>query len=61
MDLKFHLIILLSFAILMLSYADKDTNNTLEYFKTVGIEIAKLLCNNLDMLIENFGEDENKN
>ena len=45
----------------MLSYADKDTNNTLEYFKTVGIEIAKLLCNNLDMLIENFGEDENKN
>jgi len=61
MDLKLHLIIIILLSSAILSYADKDTNNTLEYFKTVGIEIAKLLCNNLDMIIENFGEDENRN
>ena len=61
MDLKLHLIIIILLSSAILSYADKDRNNTLEYFKTVGIEIAKLMCNNLDMLIETFGEDENRN
>lgn len=58
MDIRIHLMILMCLVIIV--NANKNVNNTLEYFKTVGIEIARLLCNNLDMILESFGENDNK-
>lgn len=39
---------------------NEDVNNTLNYFKKVGIEISKLMCNNLDIIIESFDENYGK-
>lgn len=34
---------------------------TLRYFKTVGVEIAKHMCNNLDNILATFNSNSDKN
>lgn len=52
------LIILLLFNVILIAQGDEDVNNTMNYFKAVGIEIAKLLCNNLDLILESLNEND---
>jgi hypothetical protein len=38
--------------------ASEDANNTLNYFKNVTIEMARLLCSNLDLILDAFSANE---
>lgn len=41
--------------------AQKTKDLTMKYFKTVGVEIAKHMCNQLDSILTTYNLIENKN
>lgn len=46
--------------LIVVVYANKESNSTLRYIKAVGTDILRLLCNNLDMILESLGESNDE-
>jgi hypothetical protein len=52
------LLILSLCGVLMGAEGEEDFNKTISYFKKVGIEVARFLCNNFDLVVTSLDEDE---